>query len=196
MATVRGAKVVFGAGIAITSITTLLVPVVARLGFLPLIALRIACGLGEGVTYSAMFTIVPLWSPPIERSTMVLVAASGGSVGTVIGLPTAGVLSGSDFLGGWPSVFYVFGAVGLLWNVLWYFFAFSSPADDPYVSKEEREHIMQAIAAGDPNVAHARAVNDDGTAPLIPSGVAASPRASTGPRTTRRHDSVQRPHIA
>ena len=34
---------------------------------------------------------------------------TGLSIGTVIGLPLAGVLCSSDLWGGWPSVFYIFG---------------------------------------------------------------------------------------
>ena len=33
----------------------------------------------------------------------------GLQIGTVLGLPIAGVLSASDLWGGWPSVFYIFG---------------------------------------------------------------------------------------
>jgi hypothetical protein len=33
----------------------------------------------------------------------------GAQLGTVIAMPICGILADSDFLGGWPSVFYVFG---------------------------------------------------------------------------------------
>ena len=34
---------------------------------------------------------------------------TGTRIGTVIGLPLAGVLCASDLWGGWPSVFYIYG---------------------------------------------------------------------------------------
>ena len=36
-------------------------------------------------------------------------AIIGLQIGTVIGMPLAGVLCASDLWGGWPSVFYIFG---------------------------------------------------------------------------------------
>ena len=33
----------------------------------------------------------------------------GKELGTILGMPLAGVLCASDIWGGWPSVFYVFG---------------------------------------------------------------------------------------
>ena len=36
-------------------------------------------------------------------------SSKGLQIGTVLGMPIAGVLCASDFLGGWPSAFYIFG---------------------------------------------------------------------------------------
>jgi len=37
---------------------------------------------------------------------------AGAQLGTVFAMPISGYLCGSTFLGGWPSVFYVFGLYG------------------------------------------------------------------------------------
>ena len=36
---------------------------------------------------------------------------TGATTGTIIALPVAALLCESDFLGGWPSAFYVFGKI-------------------------------------------------------------------------------------
>ena len=43
----------------------------------------------------------------------------------------------------WPSVFYIFGAVGIVWYFLWQSQAASSPAADPAISAEERSYIEE-----------------------------------------------------
>ncbi len=72
-------------------------------------------------------------------------------LGTIVALPVSGALCDGTFLGikcncvirfvceclpnacltlkeGWPAVFYVFGALGVIWAVFWFAFAYSSPA--------------------------------------------------------------------
>jgi MFS family permease len=46
---------------------------------------------------------------------------------------------------GWPSVFYVTGAVGVLWSLCWFLFIFETPAKHPRISDEERKEIEDAI---------------------------------------------------
>lgn len=56
-----------------------------------------------------MHAMLGSWMPKLERSTLSSFIYSGAQIGTVIAMPICGVLCDSDFLGGWPSVFYVFG---------------------------------------------------------------------------------------
>lgn len=42
----------------------------------------------------------------------------------------------------WPSVFYIFGCVGVFWYFGWQKFASSSPRDDTAISKQEQEYIL------------------------------------------------------
>lgn len=64
-------------------------------------------------------------------------------MGTVVALPIGGLLAGSG--GGWPSIFYVFGGLGLGWSVLWFFLSASSPAEHSFVSEREREYIEASL---------------------------------------------------
>ena len=73
----------------------------------------------------------------------------GSSVGTVFSFIASGYMCNSDFLGGWPSVFYVFGACGILWFILWAALVTSSPADHPWMSAEEKAYIAREISKED-----------------------------------------------
>ncbi|MPC75064.1 putative transporter slc-17.2 [Portunus trituberculatus] len=54
----------------------------------------------------------------------------------------AGWLCGLDWLGGWPAPFYVVGAAGLVWGVLWFGLTHRSPEEHPRISKEELHYIL------------------------------------------------------
>ncbi|XP_047484173.1 sialin-like [Penaeus chinensis] len=62
--------------------------------------------------------------------------------GTIIGLTSSGWLCNSGFLGGWPSVFYVFGGVGLAWAVPWFLLIHDRPEGHPRISKQELDYIQ------------------------------------------------------
>ena len=63
---------------------------------------------------------------------------AGGSFGTVISLPLSGFLCETL---GWESVFYVFGALGVLWFIVWVLLVSNGPEVHPRISVEEREYL-------------------------------------------------------
>ena len=73
-------------------------------------------GLGEGVAPSAAQAILARIVPATERSRAVTMFYGGMDVGSVIGLVLSGPLIKAF---GWPSVFYLYGVIGLLWAALW-----------------------------------------------------------------------------
>ena len=70
----------------------------------------------------------------------------GPHIGSIISFPLSALLCRYGFDGGWPSVFYVFGAIGILWFFLWLFVGYSSPASHPRISARERAHIEESLA--------------------------------------------------
>ena len=82
-------------------------------------------GMGEGVTFPVMHSMLAEWSPPLERSRMSTYVYSGATIGTVISMAVTGEICNQL---GWESVFYIFGGIGILWFIFWSFLAFDSPA--------------------------------------------------------------------
>jgi MFS transporter, ACS family, solute carrier family 17 (sodium-dependent inorganic phosphate cotransporter), other len=112
-----GGKIVLGTAVLWWSAFTFLTPAAAVLGFPALIAARIALGLGEAAVFPASINMIGRWVPPEKRSRAVAICISGLSLGTVVSLPLTGWLVRTR---GWPSPFYVFGVVGLIWAALWF----------------------------------------------------------------------------
>ncbi|KAG5898933.1 hypothetical protein JTB14_007968 [Gonioctena quinquepunctata] len=142
LATRIGGKRVFGAGIAVTALLTLVTPWVARTNFYFLIVVRIIEGVFEGVTYPCIHAIWSKWAPPLERSRLATIAFSGSYIGTVISMPLCSLLASSL---GWESIFYVFGTVGLIWCLLWIVIVADSPEQDSRISEQELKYITGAL---------------------------------------------------
>ena len=69
---------------------------------------------------------------------------SGAQAGTVLSLPISGFLCDAF---GWPSVFYVFGLLGLVWWIGWCYLVFDSPQTHPRISSSERRYILNSLAS-------------------------------------------------
>ncbi|PSN47931.1 Vesicular glutamate transporter 3, partial [Blattella germanica] len=101
-----GGNRVYGIGVAVTALLTLITPPLAHVSYYAILAVRVIEGFFEGVTYPCIHAVWAKWAPPLERSRLATLAFSGSYVGTVVSLPVSGILANQV---GWPSVFYVFG---------------------------------------------------------------------------------------
>lgn len=145
LAEVFGGKKLFGFGVLCTAILTLLTPLAARWNLYVFVALRVIEGIGEGVTFPAMNAMWGKWAPLWERSKLLSFTYAGAQLGTVFSMPISGILCKSDFLGGWPSVFYLFGVIGCVWFVVWMLVVHDTPAQHPRISQEEKDYIETSV---------------------------------------------------
>jgi ACS family sodium-dependent inorganic phosphate cotransporter len=107
-----GGRRTLPAGVAMWSAATAAVPLLATT--IPGLCLsRAAVGLGEAVAPSACTDMAARIVPKEERTTAVSFVFSGLHVGSIAGLLAAPWLIAHV---GWPSVFFAFGAAGLLWT--------------------------------------------------------------------------------
>ncbi|XP_066974259.1 vesicular glutamate transporter 3-like [Macrobrachium rosenbergii] len=98
-------------------------------------------GLAQGPTFPCIHNLLATWNPPQDRARFASVLFSGPGTGTIIALSLGGLMNESDFLGGWPSIFYVFGILGILWCIPWLIFMRDSPQKHPRISEEELRYI-------------------------------------------------------
>jgi len=142
LAELFGGKWLFGIGILVTAVFTLLTPLAAHHSLYLLYTVRIIEGLGEGVTFPAMLAMLARWSPPQERSRFTSFTYAGAAFGTVISMPASGYLCD---LVSWESVFYVFGALGVVWFLAWSLLVFDGPDVHPSISEEEKAYIQSSL---------------------------------------------------
>jgi len=85
--------------------------------------------------------------PEINRwaSCWRIVLFAGAQFGTVISLPLSGLLSQYGFAGGWPSVFYVFGAVGTAWSLAFLIWVYEDPDCHKGIRDSERKFIVSSL---------------------------------------------------
>jgi MFS transporter, ACS family, solute carrier family 17 (sodium-dependent inorganic phosphate cotransporter), other len=112
-----GGKVVLGVAVVWWSLFTALTPPTAVISLSALIVARIALGAGEAAVFPAAMTMIGRWVPPSQRSRAVALITSTASLSTVFALPMTGYLVRGY---GWPVPFYAFGALGLVWAVVWF----------------------------------------------------------------------------
>ncbi|XP_055921949.1 putative inorganic phosphate cotransporter isoform X1 [Eupeodes corollae] len=144
-----GAKLVVFWGVLICSILAILTPICAKIGGSPLVCtLRVIQGLCQGTVFPSSHNLLSKWAPFAERGKLGTISYSGVQFGTALMLCISGELASSAF--GWPSIFYISGAAGCVWAVLWFFFASSCPAENRFISEEEKLYIEMIPTDEDP----------------------------------------------
>lgn len=143
-----GPKILLLFSLAICSTLAILTPLCAHIGGSKLVmGLRIIQGLSQGFIFPSTHTMLSKWAPASERGRLGTYCYAGAQFGTVIMLAISGVLASSSM--GWPGIFYISGAAGLLWSVLWYIFGGNSPSEHGSISAEEREFIESSLGRHD-----------------------------------------------
>ena len=114
--------------------------------FTMLAACRLLLGAGEGGGFPAATRVVAEWFPVRERSTAMGIMNAGTAVGMIVAPPLiALVLSFAS----WRWIFFITGAVGLLWT-LWWRRDYFPPEQHPGLRDAERQQIelINASAGG------------------------------------------------
>ncbi|XP_054159718.1 putative inorganic phosphate cotransporter [Oppia nitens] len=143
LAELFGAKWIFGGSMLITSLLSLLGPIIAQWGYVPFLITRIVQGLAQGVILPCMNAMIARWATKMERSRAISLIFSGAALGSVVVLPLTGYLCDQSFLGGWPAIFYVLGIMGIVWFILWSVFVYDSPDNHPFISESEYNYIIK-----------------------------------------------------
>ncbi|KAL6448305.1 hypothetical protein ACFW04_000334 [Cataglyphis niger] len=60
-------------------------------------------------------------------------------------MPLSGLLADWQLVGGWPSIFYVFGAIGTIWCIAFLLWVYEDPEQHPSISEEEKKYILSSL---------------------------------------------------
>ena len=131
-----GPKRVAGLGLAIWSAATVaggLVP-----GYGSLLLTRLVMGGAEAVSNPSGARVVRSWFPAGERGIVTALFNSGSYVGPALCALIAGPLMAAF---GWRSMFFLSGALGLVWLLFW-LRVFEQPERARWLGKGERQRIL------------------------------------------------------
>jgi MFS transporter, ACS family, D-galactonate transporter len=121
-------------------------------GLIALIVIRMTVGFFEVPTFLINNRIATTWFGEKERATCIAVYTAAESVGLAFMNP---VLVWLKVEYGWPSVFFVTGALGLIWSFA-FFRSYHEPADYPGINAAEIAQIEGS--GGIPDLSHRMAM--------------------------------------
>src|SRR5581483_10390459 len=148
-----GGKRVLGAGVAAWSLATLVTPPAAAISFGALFAARVMLGLGEGVNFPSIHSLTARWMPARERARTLSLNFSGMYLGTIVALLLSPPIIAAL---GWPWLFYLSGAAGLLWVAAWMAGVSDAPREEAAVTSPRAEVLITRVPWG--AIARERAV--------------------------------------
>lgn len=130
------------------SVGSILIPVTAKfLGSNGVMFWRIIQGVCQGLMLPSLNSVLGRWVPPDEISPVNGIIYAGNAIGIALSMIITGYLAASSW--GWPSSFYVFGVIGLIWCVFWFLLGDETPAAHRNISMQERKYIEQSLGQQD-----------------------------------------------
>lgn len=139
-----GGKRVLGIAVLSWSAFALLTPLAATCSVAVLLLVRVALGIGEAAVVPGSYELFSRWVPARERGRAVGRFLCGIPLGQIIGFTLTGYLTTRY---GWPASFYLFGALGVLWALIFMRAVHNDPAHDPRVSAAEHALLPLSPAA-------------------------------------------------
>src|SRR5208283_1563285 len=108
------------------------------IGVLSFSIVRFFFGIGEGGAFPTATRAMQMWFTRAERGIVQGVTHSASRLGAAIVPPlTVAIISAW----GWRAVFYVFGAVGILWAIVWWITYRDMPEEHKGTNRAELAHI-------------------------------------------------------
>lgn len=102
-------------------------------GFIGLFSMRLATGAFEAPAFPANNRVVTSWFPDNERASAIATYTSGQFIGLAFLTPVLAVI---EYYAGWRGLFFITGAVGIIWGIIWYRF-YRDPAKHSSVNNAE-----------------------------------------------------------
>jgi len=125
LADALGGKPVLAAGLGFWSLATFATPAAAHSGAAPLLLARVALGLGEGVAFPAVHSLISRTVPKARQSTAVALVTGASYLGAALAFLLVPPLIQAR---GWSASFECFGALALLWLPCWLPLRVAAPA--------------------------------------------------------------------
>ncbi|XP_022179237.1 putative inorganic phosphate cotransporter [Myzus persicae] len=149
-------KILLACSMIVSSLLSIVSPpLVYEYGAPALVVIRFAQGLSSAFMFPMVHGIMSKFSPPHERGQLVGFINSGIQLGTMVTLAISGMLCSS--VKGWPIVYYLSGAVGLVWTAVWLLLGAGSLSTHRFIGQVEKDYIQRSLTN---TVDHDRRLSD------------------------------------
>ncbi|CAH2048166.1 unnamed protein product, partial [Iphiclides podalirius] len=129
--------------VSINAIASLCLPMSAYYGGWQMVCTcRVIQGLFQGFLMPAAHNLLAKWAPLEEKSRMGAFVYAGAQFGTALQLMTGGIVA--DYWG-WSAIFYVNGAFGAVWTVVYSLLGSNSPEESKIINGHERDYIQSSL---------------------------------------------------
>ncbi|CAH1104807.1 unnamed protein product [Psylliodes chrysocephalus] len=108
-----------------------------------IMVMRVIQGLCQGFVFPTIQLLLCQWVPPNERARLCGGVYTARPIATVLSMFISGHIAGSWY--GWPWIFYISNALGLVWCLSYFLFSYDNPASHPSISADERQYIHKSI---------------------------------------------------
>jgi sugar phosphate permease len=115
-----------------------------------MIAIRFLFGMGEAGAFPIATRSLSRWMLPAERGFAQGITHAGSRLGAAL-TPSLVVLVIATY--GWRAAFVLFGALGLVWSAVWYWYYRDTPGEHTSVNTAELELLSRSLG-GRPKSAH------------------------------------------
>ena len=134
----RGPRKVIASIVTIWSLLTAMTG--AAWSFVSMLVIRFLFGVGEAGAYPSLAKVVYYWYPVKERGIVQGINFSGSRIGAAFALPLVALIIGKV---GWRMSFLIFGAIGLVFALLWWFLFRNKPEESGAISETEKQYILE-----------------------------------------------------
>jgi MFS family permease len=138
-----GGQIILALSMLIGSLITISIPFFAKLNYKALFACLFFTGAAHGAFWPSVSSFWAYWAPSVERGRLVGISSSGSRIGNVVALSLGGYLCVNGFGGGWPSIFYYFGIMGVCWFFIFIALTSNTPSNHKFISANEKEFILK-----------------------------------------------------
>jgi ACS family glucarate transporter-like MFS transporter len=134
----RGPRKVIASIMTIWSLLTAMTG--AAWSFVSMLVIRFLFGVGEAGAYPSLAKVVYNWYPVKERGIVQGINFSGSRIGAAFALPLVALIIGNV---GWRMSFLIFGAIGLVFALLWWILFRNKPEESDAISETEKQYILE-----------------------------------------------------
>ncbi|GMS99103.1 hypothetical protein PENTCL1PPCAC_21278, partial [Pristionchus entomophagus] len=138
---------ILSVGLIVSALLTIIAPFLTDLSYEVFVGSRMIIGMAESFIIPAVNILATRWFPTSEKTTLAALYTSGLQFAAGYSSLASAQICRSTALQGWPSIFYIFGSVSLLFVVVWCIFVNDRPSANRWTTVNEKNYLEEHIGA-------------------------------------------------